>query len=85
MDKVCDERHSNCDKRMDSHAKDIDNIFDTRVPWRTFYWTLGILFLLVVGSFKYTNMVSDDIKDVVTTKDMERIQHKIIDAIKGSK
>lgn len=85
MEKVCDERHAGCEKRMDSHASGIEKLFDTRIPWRTFYWTLGILFVLVVGSYKYTNTVSNDIKDIVTTKDMEQIQHSIIEAIKGIK
>jgi hypothetical protein len=79
--KLCDERHETCGKRMDSHSRDIRD----RVPWKTFAWTIGVIMLLVFGSYGYTKTVSDDVKKVVTVDDMNRYQDAIIEAIKGAK
>jgi hypothetical protein len=81
-DKPCDERHGNCEKRMDSQSVDINRLFDSRVPWRVFYWTLGIVIALVFGNYGYTKAVSDDVDKVVTTDDMREYQREIIEAIK---
>jgi hypothetical protein len=67
---------------MQSQADDIDKIFDTRVPWRVFYWTLGIAFALIFGSYGYTKTVADDVAQVVTRGDMKEYQESMFKAIK---
>ena len=85
-DKLCAERHKNCTGRMESQANDIDRLFDSRIPWRVFYWTLGVIitvgFFLVVGSYGYTKTVADDVAELVTKGDMKEYQKKLIDEIK---
>lgn len=82
MSDKCDERHSNCKTRFTSQADDIGKLFDTKASSKTLYWTLGILILLVFGSFGYTQTVAEDIKKVVTKGDMKEYQRAIIEAIK---
>ena len=77
-DKLCAERHDNCKGRMDSHGKSLEQ----KVPWRTFYWTLGIVIFLVFGSYGYTKTVADDVSEVVTRGDMKEYQEEMIKAIK---
>jgi hypothetical protein len=79
---LCDERHENIKVRFDSQSKDIDRIFDSRVPWRVFYWTLGIAFTLIFGSYAYTKTVSNEVSDILTKGDMQKISEDIIKAIK---
>lgn len=85
-----------CEKRMDSHAWDIGKLFDTRVPWKTFAWTLSLLLLLTLGSYGYTKdtgqelrkdvkEVKETLHKVVTDDDMKEFQKAIIEAIKAGK
>lgn len=88
MSDVCDERLKSCTKRMDSQAGDISKLFDildTRITWRTFFWTLSIFFTLLIGSYGYTKTVADDMAEVVTKQDMQQYQNSIIEAIKEIK
>lgn len=88
MSDVCDERLKSCTKRMDSHAGDIDKLFDildTRITWRTFFWTLGIFFTLLIGSYGYTTAIAGKVSEVVTKQDMKDYQNSIIEAIKEIK
>ena len=82
MSEFCDERHGNCEKRMDSHAEDIREVFRTKASNRTLFWTLGILFILICGSYTYTKTVADDVSEIVTKGDMKEYQKAIIEAIK---
>lgn len=85
-----------CEKRMNSHAGDIEKLYDTRVPWKTFAWTLTLLTALVLGSYKYTfgtgAEVRKDVKEVretlhkvVTDDDMKEFKEAVIEAIKALK
>jgi hypothetical protein len=91
-EKACDERLKNCTGRMDSHGRSLEK----KVPWRTFYWTLGIIIVLVFGSYTYTTTVKAEVAEVkaevaevVTKGDMEEYQKAVIDgitqALKGGK
>lgn len=81
-EKFCDERHDNCKGRMDSHGESLKD----KVPWRTFYWTLGVIItlgsMLLFGSFGYTKSVADEVKEVVTKSDMKAYEESMIKAIK---
>ena len=77
-DGICEERHGNCKDRMDSQARDIRE----KVPWRVFYWTLGIAFVLIFGSYGYTTTVANEVSEIVTRDDMKEYQDKMIEAIK---
>ena len=81
-DKVCDERHGNCKTRFESQSDDIDRLYDSRAPKSVLFWTLGIFFILICGSYGYTKTVADDISDVVTKHDMDEYQNTIIKAIR---
>ena len=80
-DQLLEERHQNYGKRMDSHSVAIKE----RITWRVFFWTLGIGFVLIFGSYGYTKTVADDMSGVVTKNDMATYQKAIIDAIKAGK
>ena len=75
---ICEERHGNCEKRMDSHARDIRE----KVPWRVFYWTLGLAFVLIFSSYGYTSIIAGKVSEVVTKQDMQQYQDSIIKAIR---
>ena len=75
---LCIERHGSCEKRMDSQALDIKE----KIPWRVFYWTLGIAFMLIFGSYGYTKTVADNVAEVVTKGDMRQYEESMIKAIK---
>lgn len=77
---ICNERHEACGKRMDSQANDIKALFETRVPWKTYLIIHGILFVLVLGSYAFTQRVSDEVSHVATRDDVERIIKTIEDA-----
>lgn len=84
MDKdACDERLTSCTTRMNSQAGDIKIIFASKASKSVLFWTLGIFFVLIIGSFGYTKTVADEVSQVVTQKDMAIYQKAIIDAIKG--
>ena len=77
-DKLCAERHENCKLRMDSQAADVKE----KIPWRVFYWTLGIAFFLIFGSYGYTKTVAANVAEVVTKGDMKQYQEEMVKAIK---
>lgn len=84
MDK-CGERLDRCTERMDSHAKDIDTIFTSKASKGLVLWTLGIFFVLIIGSYGYTQTVADDVSGVLTKQDMKQYHESIIKAIEGVK
>ena len=84
MDK-CEERLKSCSKRMDSHADDIKIIFESKASKSMLLWTLGVFFILLIGSYGYTKTVADDVSEIVTKQDMIQYQKSIIKAIQGIK
>jgi hypothetical protein len=80
-DKACDERLASCTTRMDSQADDIKTIFATKASKSVLFWTLGIFFVLIIGSYGYTKTIADEVSQVVTQKDMAKYQEAIIKAI----
>jgi len=84
-ERTCIERHDNCIKRMDSQAADIDNIYSLFVSWRVFYWTLGIMFFLIIGSYSYTTLVLHKVDNVVTQEYMEKFQENLVKELQGGK
>ena len=80
-----DERLASCTKRMDSQADDILTIFASKASKGILLWTLGIFFILLLGSYGYTKTVSDDVSEIVTKQDMIHYQESIIKAIEGIK
>ena len=85
MTDKCDERLESCTNRMDSQADDVKIIFATKASKSVLFWTLGIFFVLILGSFGYTKTVDDDVSEIVTRSDMVIYQKEIIEAIKSLK
>lgn len=80
--RLCDERHESCYKRMDSQAEDIKTLYATKASKSILFWTLGILFTLVAGSYAYTKTVADDANQAITKGDLQKYQDEIVREIR---
>jgi hypothetical protein len=61
--------------------KEIVDALREKVPWKVFYWMVGVLFVLTCGSYAYSKSIADEVAEHVTKGDMLRYERNILHAI----
>jgi hypothetical protein len=78
---------------MDSQADDIKTLFGRfkgYIPWRVFYWTLGIMMSLILIIAGWTRYIDKEVEaltiemnsKILTEDDMQKFADQIIQAVK---